>query len=196
MTIPAAPLSTLTTLVKAIWAQPSAGRVWSAERSNRILFYSRARWGLADAVQLLIGDKDNGVIWCPEYFCEEAMGPLRSISKKVRFYPVLEDLRPDWSRIKAAGIKGSISSVLILVHYFGFPNDIGTAQQYCREWNIGLIEDAAHVLFPGEGCIGTAGSMVVFSPRKLLAVPEGGLLIVNKEVTLPDKFRYPDIRRD
>jgi hypothetical protein len=42
-----------------------------------------------------------------------------------------------------------------------------------------LFEDAAHVLLPGEG-MGEA-ELVIFSPRKLLAIPSGGLLLIRED---------------
>lgn len=143
---------------------------------------------MADAVRALFSGRGNGEIYCPEYFCEEAMGSLREIPAKIRFYPVQEDLQPDWDRLTSIRNKGSEGAVLILVHYFGFPNNIDKAGQFCRKQGIGLIEDAAHVLSPGPGGIGSAGDMVVYSPRKLLSVPDVGILVVRGQGKMPDNF--------
>jgi dTDP-4-amino-4,6-dideoxygalactose transaminase len=85
-------------------------------------------------------------------------------------------MNPNWETLD--NLSGERFSVLILVHFFGFPGDIGRAERFCRERGFGLIEDAAHVLLPGPGGIGSVGDLVVYSPRKLLPIPEGGLLVL------------------
>lgn len=190
MTILPAPLPTLSSLIRATLSQPSSGNTWSG-KENYISYYSRARWGLADAVRVFLSIRGNGEIYCPEYFCEEAMGPLRKIPAQIRFYPVQEDLQPDWDRLMSMRNKGSGKAILIIVHYFGFPNNVDKAGEFCRKTGIGLIEDAAHVLSPGPGGIGSAGGMVVYSPRKLLSVPDVGILVIRGQGNIPDNFIAP-----
>ena len=129
MTVPPAPLPSLSSLIRAPLSQPSSGRTWSG-KENYTSYYSRARWGLADAVRIFLSIRGDGEIYLPEYFCEEAMGPLREIPAKIRFYPVQEDLQPDWDRLKSMGNNGAGRAILILVHYFGFPNNVDKAGQF------------------------------------------------------------------
>jgi hypothetical protein len=63
------------------------------------------------------------------------------------------------------------------VHYFGFPNATEAAKTFCGQRKMVLLEDAAHVLVPGPA-IGQ-GDLLVFSPRKLLAIPLGGVLVAS-----------------
>ena len=173
MTIPAAPLPDLSALFRGLSAEaPSDGAPWLAGGSaRRAIFFSRASMALASAAFALRGEDPSGSwrLWVPEYFCEEALGSIRRSGVSLRFYAVKEDLSPDLPRDLAG------PGALLAVHYFGFPNASAATRDACRAAGLTLIEDAAHVLMPQEG-VG-ASSWTIYSPRKLLALPAGGILI-------------------
>ena len=72
------------------------------------------------------------------------------------------------------------SNVFVLVHYVCFPNAAAEARLFCDRHGMVLLEDAAHVLLPSAG-IGS-GELLVFSLRKLLAVPSGGILVISRDL--------------
>jgi len=172
MTIPPAPLPSVSDLARGFVSVPSAGAPWLADGGGRrARFFERASMALAAAAAALRGGDPDGRwrLWLPEYFCDEALAPARRLGIPLRFYPVRDDLGPRFP----ADLDGP--GALVLVHYFGFPNILEEARAACRRAGLSLIEDAAHVLAP-RGGIGSE-PWVVYSPRKLLAVPSGGLLV-------------------
>jgi dTDP-4-amino-4,6-dideoxygalactose transaminase len=116
-------------------------------------------------------------IWFPDYFCNEALDLVRCLPVAVKFYPIREDLTPDWPVLEECAASQPGAHVLVLVHYFGFPNAMNEAKAFCGQHSMVLLEDAAHVLIPGAE-IGQ-GDLLIFSPRKLLAVPSGGILVAS-----------------
>jgi dTDP-4-amino-4,6-dideoxygalactose transaminase len=49
-----------------------------------------------------------------------------------------------------------------------------------KEYGAWFVEDCAHCLKAVSG-VGEFGDFVLYSPHKLLAIPDGGLLVVRKE---------------
>lgn len=138
--------------------------------------------------------KANGapsvIVWIPDYFCNESLEPLRILPFKLKFYPIQENLIPDWSAIEKSANRDDGVQVFILVHYFGFPNAGADAKTFCDHHGMTLLEDGAHLLRPHGGT--GFGDLMIFSPRKLLAVPSGAILVLPKhmEVYLEDSCRY------
>ncbi|MBI4061616.1 MAG: hypothetical protein HY403_09315 [Elusimicrobia bacterium] len=173
MTVPAAPLPAIAGLIRALPAvKSSEGEPWlRGDRGRRAAFYGRGSAALAVAASVLRENAAGGwKLWVPEYFCGDALAPARRLGIPLSFYPVKEDLSPDFPEDLAG------PGALLLVHYFGFPNAAAAAGAACRRAGLTLIEDAAHVLIPCDG-IGSS-DWAIYSPRKLLALPSGGLLIL------------------
>lgn len=70
--------------------------------------------------------------------------------------------------------------ILIFVHYFGKCAKSRQLIDFSLDNGAWLIEDAAHCLLP-EGNIGNSGDFVIYSPHKLLPIPDGGLLIIRPD---------------
>jgi perosamine synthetase len=178
MTIPLAPLPQIRDLLQAHAAWGFTGVPWfNGGAESAIRFYRRGSLAMAAGVETV--RRQQGVkqitVWVPGYFCDEALAPLRGLAAALRFYPCQPDLTPDWEFLER-GVEGTAGKqVLVLVHYFGFANASQEAVDFCRRHGLTLLEDAAHMLrlAPGLGM----GELLVFSPRKLLAVPAGGVLV-------------------
>jgi len=120
----------------------------------------------------------SSVLYVPAYICTEATLPLQHIGQQVRYYPVREDLEPDWVWLE--GNVDRLGGALLLVHYFGFPNAIGAALDFSAEHGLLLIEDCAHSFLTchGHRVIGSIGDAGIYSYRKLLPLPNGAGLIM------------------
>ncbi len=178
MTIHTAPIPYLKTLWQALFAELSDGEPWySPDSEKSIHFYSRGMWAMAEGITAILDKKggENGQVWLPDYFCNEALIPLRIKGTSLYFYPIKEDISPDWNRIELQVNRSCSPDIFVLVHYFGFPNCLGEARAFCDKHGAELLEDCAHLLLPVNGC---GQSAAFFSPRKLLSLPEGGLLIM------------------
>ena len=176
MTLPEPPLPTFRQLARALF--PTAGPVREAQPrpGAATRWYGTGSEALAAAIQAL----GRGTVWFPAYFCNDALRFVRRLSIDLRFYDVQPDLSINWQCLdRLIGTPGT-SHVLVLVHYFGFPNGAESAAAFCKERTLALVEDAAHALAraPGMGC----GNAVIFSPRKLLAVPRGGLVMTEEDI--------------
>lgn len=138
---------------------------------------SRSAWSLQVITALHQSPEIPGgpVFWVPDYFCNASLAGVRAVGCHLVFYPVTDDLLPDWDWCaKMAG--ENAPAVFVLVHYFGRSCDPVRAKEFCRKHHATLIEDCAHVLLPGEG-LGTQGDFVLYSQHKHLALPDGALLV-------------------
>src|SRR5437773_1356385 len=110
--------------------------------------------------------------------CNEALDRVRALPIDLKFYPINQDLSPSWNALER-DVKTSIRpAALVLVHYFGVPNDIKTGIDFCRSQNMFLIEDSAHMLFPTE----SESDALFFSPHKLLPVGSCGVAVCDAEL--------------
>ena len=176
----AAPLPELGSLIKAAAGRRPADDVlaepWK-RGGETALWFSRSAWALAALVVWRRGpERPAPVLWLPDYFCNQSTEPARAQGARCVFYPIDENFEPDWDACRRLAT-GSPPDLFVLVHYFGAAAAAGPALGFCRETGAALIEDAAHVLAPASG-IGEVGDAVFYSPHKLLAVPDGALLLV------------------
>jgi len=140
------------------------------------LLYRDGRTALAAATEAVrkYSHASEITVWVPDYICNEGLEGIRGLPKRLQFYPVMEDLTPDWSWLEGAVTHGE-AHAFVLVDYFGFPGPVLQARRFCDTWGMVLIEDAAHVTAhihqAGEG------DLTIYSPRKTLGLPSGGVLV-------------------
>ena len=143
--------------------------------TERAFWFSRSAYALARLVEWRARARPKPVLWLPDYFCNQSSLPARAAGAQVRFYPLGADLAIDWPGCRELA-KKTTPDLFVLVHFFGRPMDASRAAEFCREAGAILVEDAAHVARPA-GTIGTVGDFTFYSPHKVLAVPDGGLLL-------------------
>jgi dTDP-4-amino-4,6-dideoxygalactose transaminase len=148
--------------------------------------FPRAR----DAFQALLaraGVPASGDVLLPAYIGwsrKEGSGvfdPVRALGSRCRFYRITRSLRIDLEDL-AEQLVRSRPRVLLLVHYFGYPDpDLGQAAALGREAGAVVVEDEAHALFSDlvGGICGRQGDAALFSLHKMLPVESGGLLVHN-----------------
>ena len=117
-------------------------------------------------------------LFAPSYVCAEATALLEARRHPVRYYPVQADLTPDWAWLEDNA--GEAGGVLLLVHYFGFPNAVEQAVGFAERHGWRLLEDCAHSFLTRHRgrAIGTFGDAGVYSYRKVLPLPDGAGLVV------------------
>lgn len=154
-------------------------------------YYVRAaRTAIHRAVSLLsIGSGDDVLV--PAYHCGSELDALLKTGVTVRFFKVstsgeidLEDLQ---SRLTAN------TKAVYVIHYFGFPQKMEPIVELCRNRKLYLIEDCALSLFTDVGSrrLGSAGDLAIYNFPKMLPVPDGGALVINR----PELQRRPWLRR-
>jgi perosamine synthetase len=142
----------------------------------------RCFWGRSGIYHSLgfLGISRGDRILVPAYICAAAVDPILAYGAEVDFYRITKECKPDFADLETK-IQSRTKGVL-LVHYFGFQADVQTYSAICRQYNLVLIEDCAHVL---KGCAerdapGTVGDASIFSWRKFLPVYDGGTLFINR----------------
>jgi dTDP-4-amino-4,6-dideoxygalactose transaminase len=134
------------------------------------------------ALAWLLREKSIRRVWLPAYICPELAVAARGAGADPAFYSVGETLAPDVAGLDAAMRRGDAA---IGVDYFGFsPPAEFTALVEARD-DVLWIEDRAQALDPGAT---PWGDWLLYSPRKLVGVPDGGILVSRHE-TLADPLR-------
>lgn len=148
------------------------------QNSNPPYVFAYARTALKFGLQVLELKKGDFVL-IPEYICDTVIHPLDQLGILPQYYTVNEKLEPDWDDVKTK-LHSNVKAIM-MVHYFGQPQDIAVFQSFCRQHNRLLIEDNAH----GHGgtfnnkLLGTFGDIGISSPRKSFPVINGAFLYSN-----------------
>lgn len=140
--------------LQAAW---TGGRPYSAFVNARSAFSALARtWPAA-------------VIWLPAFVCGDLLDP--DLAARTRFYPVLDGFKPDLAEIEARARPGDL---VLFVAHFGLPQGPEARTFAARRPDLRIVEDRAQALDAGPAI---PGAWLLFSPRKLLGVADGGLLV-------------------
>lgn len=137
--------------------------------SNRSIYLVNARSGIWFLVERLAPRQ----VWCPSYLCHTILAAVKNSTASTKFYPVNYDLAIpsfDWLDQVQHG------DLVILIDYFGFSSDSACAVQ-ARERGAWVLEDASQALLSGN--VGQFSDFVVYSPRKFVGIPDGGILCLN-----------------
>ena len=134
---------------------------------GQALLLANARSGIAIIVEALCPLR----IWLPSFLCDAVLFPVRRSPSVLKFYEVGEDLN-----VSPDGWLGQISErdLVVLIDYFGFPSSKECAYR-AKEQGAWVLEDACQALL-SDG-LDAPVDFVVYSLRKFLGVPDGGVLI-------------------
>jgi len=159
---------------------------WQARKADAITSafldggetFIQGRYALLDAMQRA-GVGAGVAVLLPALHCRAMVEPVLYINAKSYFYPVGADLQPDFTALSLLVQESGMPVVaMLLPHYFGFPNALDEAEQFCTLHGIALIEDCAHAFYGQSGgrLLGTVGSYAIASPWKFFPVRDGGIL--------------------
>ncbi len=177
MRIYAEPLPNFNDIFKELSLQLFHQKEKAPEFSFRGTLYGYARKAMLDVANNISAGKDRE-IWFPAYICDELIEIFRRHwGGALRFYDIKDDLTPNWDSIDLKVSTKDVMSIFVLVHYFGFPNSVKEAKEFCKLNKMHIIEDGAHVMPSFEGELKVIGDAVVFSLRKIFPLPNGALLI-------------------
>ena len=141
--------------------------------------FSLARTGLMVGLRAL-GVKPGLKILVPDFCCDVIYHPLTELALEIVTYEVKENLTPNWDQLNSLSTDGVFG--IVMIHYFGQPQDIERFRSFCQTKKIYLIEDNAH----GYGgayhdrTLGTFGDIGISSPRKILKTALGGVLYIHE----------------
>ena len=148
------------------------------------VFVSSATAGLHIVYKALeIGKYDEVLV--PSFTFTATVEPLIHLSAIPVFVDVISEKFPVIDLKDAEKKLSKKTKALVFMHYAGFVIDMKPYEEFCRENNIYLIEDAAHA-FPVKrdgkyaGTFGIAG-VYSFYGNKNLHLGEGGIVLTNDE---------------
>src|SRR5260370_1755993 len=175
------PLPEPRAIIRSLIMPPSSGARWTTEQDSVFRLFARGTHALTAGVDAVLRKTKATALtlWVPGYFCYPVLSLVRQLPVRLRFYPVLEDLSPDWDHIDPPAIAADQAQEFLLVHFFGFPRPAQQPRAFCDRHRMVLIEDAVHVLLPES--LPSAGYMRILSPHKVLAVPSVGILVSSPE---------------
>ena len=151
--------------------------------------YAFSRNALKEGL-LIKGFKNGDRIIMPHFICEAIIHVLDELNIKPVFYDIDRNFLPNWSQINNHQINFNCKGIL-MVHYFGQPQNIRDFRIFSSENNLILIEDNAHGhggLIDGK-LLSTFGDIGISSPRKLVNTFSGGILFIDGEIFQSNKTR-------
>ena len=150
------PADPTTRSVYSLWTDPSAS-VW-------LLHNARS------ALNALLASTSPPRIWLPAYVCHEVANCIPA-GVQILYFPLDERLDPRVDYL-ASHIKDG--DFVLAVDYFGRPAKADFVELVCARPMVGWIQDCAHALDVGGAAW---GDWLLYSPRKLVGVPDGGILV-------------------
>jgi hypothetical protein len=179
--IPALPTLSPRMLLPA-WAHSGAPFPFDARRRHAFYFARNAVW---HGVRLL--ELAGQEVLVPAYHHGVEVQALIHAGCTVRWVRVDGQMQLDLEDL-AAQI-GPRSRAIYVIHYAGFPQPMEPILALARQHGLRVIEDCALALLSSEGAeaLGSRGDLGVFCLYKSLPVPNGGLLVVNRD--LPELAR-------
>lgn len=123
---------------------------------------------------------DNVTLFIPEYYCYETVFELMPYANIV-FYPLKENMDIDFNYVERVINQNNIySGILLFCHFWGKIIPINNTSIFCKKHRLLLVEDAVHVLYP-DARIGEKSDFVIFSPWKILGLPDGAIVEIGKK---------------
>lgn len=126
-------------------------------------------------VQAGIGPGDSVLL--PAYHCISMVEPVVACGARPVFYRIGEDTSVDLADVAAK--LDATARVLLVPHYFGFPQDATRVRAFCDEHGLLYLEDCAHAFFGSHAGrpLGSFGDYAIASPWKFFPTFDGGLLV-------------------
>ena len=111
----------------------------------------------------------------PGYFCGQSLRFMRTLNVNLIFYPVTDELLPDYKEISNR-LGGAKIDLFVHVHYFGITKGAAQSANFAASIGAKLLEDAAHILSPR--IVNWVGDFVLFTPHKHFVMPKVGLIFI------------------
>lgn len=162
-----------TGLPLSLFAQKKTEKI----KSNTLLF-SHARGGVEFFLKKIRTKREKKTLLIPGYICADFAQAIISTGVDLKFYQIDDKFNPV---IKDVFEKiDNETFAVVVVHYFGFLcQSVSRIVDYCRQNNVKVIEDFAHFLYCDKTEMNIKADVAVFSLKKLLPLPDGGLLYGN-----------------
>lgn len=165
---------------------PAAGAWLSSGRAAIRLAFQRAC--------VLAGERRRVLL--PAYLCPSVLQPFREARVPVTFYRLDERLNVDLDDLSEK--LTSDTAAVLLIHYFGIPQsaDVFNVAR-AADPPVAIIDDVSHSWLSGDGIEAPAAPRTfrICSPRKVGALPDGGVLAASDGCLERDAEPAPPHRR-
>ena len=164
----------------------SKSRFYS-EMQHKMIFTFLGRGAVFQAIEALELKTDD-IVLVPSYHCGVEIEAILMNNARIQYYNINKNLQIDMQDFEKKIINGNVKAALI-IHYYGFPQDIVSISKLCRKKNVVLIEDCSHshLSHYGDKRLGTFGDLAIFSFRKMLPLSNGGGLLMNRKYPINEK---------
>lgn len=149
-------------------------RLWQSQPQNS-LYLHNAR----SCLHYLLSAQQAKRIWLPAYCCASLVEGADIGTASLNFYPLNPQLSPNVDFLKRHLLA---DDYVLAIDYFGrkpLPDFLALVTSRA---DIHWIEDRAQALFPDAN---PWGDWIIYSPRKLCGVPDGGILVSRLGVPCP-----------
>lgn len=174
-TVPPIPISPVLSL--SAFRRGGSARVRSVLDAGNLRFVTSGRIAIGLALREMgVGPGDTVLV--PAWHSPSMIPPVLWRGARPVFYRLRPDSSVDLAHV--AGLLDSSTRVLMVTHYFGFPQpEMSTIRALCDARGIKLLEDCAHCLIgEHEGRpVGAWGDYAIASSMKFLPIYEGGVLV-------------------
>ncbi len=141
---------------------------------------------------ILAGLKEGDEVITPVFTCTATTIPFLYMGVKFRF----ADVDPETLNINIDHVRKLVNEktkAIVCVHYGGLPCDMDELHAIAKEYNIPVIEDAAHALgatYKGKA-IGEISQFTMYSFQaiKHITTGDGGMLVVQNKDIVPQAER-------
>lgn len=166
-------------------ASVSGATVWSAwtagQGENRAFATARA------ALAALLVARQVKRLWLPAYVCRALVQGVTRAGVELIWYGVDEQLNCDVEAVRA-GLESD--DAVLTICWFGRPPEPQFQMLASDFPSVLIVEDRAQALDPGAGI---PGAIRLYSPRKLLGVADGGILVGSDLAAPPTRPGAPDL---
>ena len=127
----------------------------------------------------------------PNYICDVIPKVITQSGINIRYYNIKDNFSPEWENIYDKIDK--MTSAILMVHFFGIPQNIEKFIRFAKEKKIYLIEDNAHGYggLTNNQLLGDFGDISISSPRKIFNTFSGGILKINISKSIDIKLIKP-----
>lgn len=132
----------------------------------------------SSALEFYLSEEKIKKIHIPEYLCPSLVKNIATLNIDIREYPVDDQLYPQLN----SSIFSEKESRVLVVNYFGIRDDLFVLYESRRN---SIIYDLAQALFYPL----PANHSGFYSPRKFLGLTDGGILISQTDLQMPEMMK-------
>ena len=121
----------------------------------------------SSALAALVAHLAPQTVWMPGYLCAHMAAAVPAAQR--RFFGLTATMQPDVTRL--SGVEAG--DLVLAVRYFGEPPGVDWQGFVAAHPQVHFVEDCAQSLLPAV----SDADWRIFSPRKVMGVPEGGILV-------------------